>query len=139
MMLWSPRHLWEVIMAHGEHLSLGTARDKPARTVTDVRAALNFIRRQDTKPVFHSAALTGGDPKIFFDVEPHTVPILDMRQIAGTLSVDKEGFELLHHATAVDDLHDDDAIEAVYYPEIEALLRRKRFSDLRTIRTSFTS
>ncbi len=112
-------------MAHGEHLSLEEAGGNPARAITEIRAPLNFIRRQDTKPVFHSAALTGGDPKIFFEIEPHTVPISDMRQIAETLSVDKEGFELLNHTTAVDDLHDDDAIESVYYPEIEALLGRK--------------
>ena len=48
-----------------------------------------------------------------------------MREIADTLSVDQEGFELLNHSTAVEDLYDDDAIEQVYYPKIEALLRRR--------------
>ena len=102
-----------------------SSRAEPPRSVTDVRAPLNFIRRQDTKPEFHSAALTGGAIKYLFETETHTVPILDMREIAETLSVDREGFELLHHATAVDDLYDDDAIEQAYYPEIEALLRRR--------------
>ena len=36
------------------------------QAVADLRAPLNFIERQDTKPVFHSAALTGGDMKYFF-------------------------------------------------------------------------
>ncbi len=90
-----------------------------------VQAPLNFIRRQDTKPVFHSAALTSGAMKYFFDPESHTVPISDMREIAETLSVDREGFELLGHTTAVQDLYDDDAITQVYYPEIETLLRRR--------------
>lgn len=98
---------------------------KPAQSLTEIRASLNFIRRQETKPVFHSAALTGGEAKIFFDPEAHTVPISDMREIADDLSVDREGFELLHHTTAVENLYDDDAIEREYYPEIEALLRRK--------------
>ena len=101
------------------------SRAEPPRSVTDVRAPLNFIRRQDTKPEFHNAALTGGAIKYLFETEAHTVPISDMREIAETLSVDREGFELLHHATAVDDLYDDDAIEQAYYPEIEALLRRR--------------
>jgi len=118
-----------VIMARDEYLSQEEARAQPARSVTEISAPLNFIRRQDTKPVFHSAALTGGEPKIFFDTEAHTVLISDMRQIAQTLSVDKEGFELLRHTTAVDDLHDDDAIKTVYYPEIEALLCRKFGAD----------
>ena len=102
-----------------------SARAKPPRSFTEIRAPLNFIRRQDTKPVFHSAALTGGEAKIFFDQVAHTVAISDMRENAETLSVDREGFELLHHTTAVQDLYDDDAIDRVYSPEIEALLRRR--------------
>ncbi len=47
--------------------------------------------------MFHSAALTSGQSKFFFNPEAHTVPISDMREIAETLSVDREGFELLRH------------------------------------------
>ena len=92
-------------------------------TSADVHAALTFITPSDTKPVFHSAALTGGAPRVLFDTERHTVLIRDMRPLADALSLDREGFELLRHETAVSDLYDDDAIEHVYYPEIEALLR----------------
>ena len=34
------------------------------------------------------------------------------------------GFVLLRHGTAVADFYDDDQVERVYHPEIEALLRR---------------
>ena len=98
---------------------------KPPQPVTDISAPLNFIRRQNKKPVFHSSALTGGKPKYFYDTETHTVTISDMREIAEDLSVDREGFELLHHKTAVADLYDNDAVEQAYIPEIETLLRRK--------------
>jgi hypothetical protein len=93
------------------------------RTSADVRAALTFITRSTTKPVFHSAALTGGAPRVFFDTERHIVPIRDVRPRAGALSLEREGFELRRHQTAVSDLYDDAALEQVYYPEIEALLR----------------
>jgi hypothetical protein len=93
------------------------------RTSAEVRAALTFITPSDTKPAFHSSAYTGGAPRVFFDTERHTVAIEDMRPLAGALSLDHEGFELLRHETAVRDLYDDDAVEKVYYPEIEALLR----------------
>ncbi len=66
---------------------------EPPRSRQEARAPLNFIRRQDTKPVFHSAAFTGGEMKLFFDVEAHTVAIADMREIADPLSVDRQGFE----------------------------------------------
>jgi hypothetical protein len=92
-------------------------------TSADVAAALTFIVPSDTKPVFHSAAYTGGAPQVLFDTEPHTVTMRDVRPIADALSLDHEGFELLRHETAARDLYDDDAIEKVYYPEIEDLLR----------------
>ena len=110
-------------MNHNVSSALLTARSP--RPVAEISASLNFIRRQDNKPVFHSSALTGGKPKYFYDTEAHTVTISDMREIAENLSVDREGFELLHHATAVKDLYDDDTVERAYLPEIEALLRKK--------------
>jgi hypothetical protein len=99
--------------------STGAAR----RASTEVRASLTFITPSDTKPVFHSSLITGGAPRVFFETERHVVPIQDLRPLAGALSLDEEGFELRRHETAVRDLYDDDAIEKVYYPEIEALLR----------------
>ena len=110
-------------MNHNVSSALLTARSP--RSVTDITASLNFIRRQDSKPTFHSSALTGGKPKYFYEAEAHTVTISNMREIAEDLSVDREGFELLHHVTAVKDLYDDDTVKRAYLPEIETLLRRK--------------
>ena len=75
--------------------------------------------------MFHSAALTGGEIEYFFETEARRVDIADMREFAGRLTVDREGFELLRHATGVTNLYDDDAVERVYFREIEALLRRR--------------
>jgi len=104
---------------------VATERSPRAAASAAVEAPLTFIRRQTEKPVFHSAALTGGEPKLFFEVEDHTVPIADMRAVADTLSLDREGFELLDSPTAVEDLYDDEAVEGAYYREIEALLRER--------------
>ena len=53
---------------------------------------------------------------MLFDTERHAVLIQDMRPLADALALDREGFELLRHPTAVPDLYDDDAIERIYYP-----------------------
>ena len=98
----------------------------------DVVASLTFIVPQDAKPVFHSTALTGGTQRLFFETESIAVRIADMRPLTDDLSIDREGFELLCHRTAVADLYDDDAIENLYYPEIEALLNA-RFDADRTV------
>ncbi len=49
--------------------------------------------------------------------------IHDGRPLAGELSLDRQGFMLTRHDSAVADLYDDDAVRAVYYPEIERLLK----------------
>ena len=94
----------------------------PSNSGAEVRAPLTFIVPQDSKPCFHSSALTGGLPKVFFETEERMVTIRDMRPLADGLSLDRHGFELHHHETAVDDLYDDAAVEEVYRREIEALL-----------------
>ena len=113
-----------------ESSSAPASRRVPAGA--DVVAPLTFIVPQDTRPVFHSTALTGGTQKLFFETESIGVPIADMRPLAAGLSVDREGFELLNRPTEVADLHDDDEIENRYFPEIEALLN-ERFGADRTV------
>jgi hypothetical protein len=41
----------------------------------------------------------------------------------GRLSLDKEGFVLLHQPTAVTNFYDEEQIKTVYYPECECLMQ----------------
>ncbi len=106
-----------------------TAKDKATASGT-VEAELCFIVPQLKKPVFQSAAYTGGDPKIFFEVETRTVEITDIRNNSMQPTIEREGFELMVSPTAVADLNSDAAVANAYYPEIEALLK-KRFGATR--------
>ena len=106
-------------------VSLAPATTAPPLSAAITRAPLSFIRPQKEKPSFHSSAMTGGAPKVFFESEAHHVAIHDLRGIAEDLSLDREGFALCRHRTAVADLYDDAAVERAYLPEIEALLRRE--------------
>src|SRR3546814_6761244 len=99
--------------------------DSPFPAPFALRAALAFIRSQAAKPVLESAAFTGGAPRELFATENHTVPIHDLRPLAESLSLDREGFVLRHAPTAVADLYDDVAVETAYYAEIEALVKRE--------------
>jgi len=96
---------------------------------TEVRAPLTFIVPQDSKPYFQSSALTGGLPKVFFETEDREVTIRDMRRLADELSLDRHGFELRRHETVVEDLYDDAAVEAIYEPEVETLLKAATGAD----------
>ena len=56
--------------------------------------------------------------------ERRTVPIRDARPLAGELSLDRNGFVLVDHPTAVRDFFDPEELASVYYPEVEQLVKR---------------
>lgn len=53
----------------------------------------------------------------------HTA-IYDARPIADRLSLDVQGFVLLREPTTVANFYDPDGVRAVYYPEVETLVKR---------------
>ncbi|HET7366543.1 MAG TPA: CmcJ/NvfI family oxidoreductase [Burkholderiales bacterium] len=55
--------------------------------------------------------------------ERHRVEIANGRE-ARDLALDANGFVLVEHRTAVRDFFDPDELKRVYYPEVEALIRR---------------
>ena len=99
------------------------ASDAAVAREEDVRAELTFIVPQKSKPRFESAALTGSEPRIHFRTERREVTVRSMRPLADDLSLDREGFVLLRHGTAVEDLDDDRLVDTVYRRETEQLLR----------------
>jgi len=57
--------------------------------------------------------------------EAKKVTIGDGRALAGELSLDRNGFVLVRHPTAVRDFFDAEELKAVYYREIERLVREQ--------------
>ena len=55
--------------------------------------------------------------------ELHAVEVRDGR--AERLSLEQNGFELVEHRTAVQNFFDADQLKAVYYPEVERLIRER--------------
>lgn len=101
-----------------------TARGRAVARQGDdsVCAALTFIVRSGNKPAFQSAAYTGGEPRLFFDTERHTVSIRNLRGLAVRPTLDREGFELRPHASKVTDYYDDAQIRDVYQQEVISLV-----------------
>jgi hypothetical protein len=56
--------------------------------------------------------------------DPRTMPIADGRTHAGGFSLERNGFELVAHDTAMHDFFDKRELAAVYYPEVESLIKR---------------
>lgn len=88
-----------------------------------VTAELNYLAPTSGKPRTYAYDPPPGEPKSTNLPEPHQVPIFDGRLIAKNFSLDREGFELVRHPTAVKNFYDEAEIKRVYYPAVEAFMR----------------
>ncbi|MGK0169899.1 MAG: hypothetical protein ACI9W2_001622, partial [Gammaproteobacteria bacterium] len=73
------------------------------------------------KPQYYLYRPDGAPPPVPGN-DTRTVDIHDARALE-SLSVDTVGVELVHQQTAVSDFYDDEEVQRVYFPEIEALVR----------------
>ena len=56
--------------------------------------------------------------------EQRPMTVSNGRPLAGEFSLDKNGFEFIGHETKVEDFFDSEELKRVYYPEVEALVKR---------------
>jgi len=102
--------------AHAELL------DHPALNLPHVEADLHYLGHMTERPRNYTFDPPPGVPRSNIVSETHRVPIHDLRSIAAEISLDREGFELIGHRSAVRNFHDDEEVRAVYYPESERLI-----------------
>jgi hypothetical protein len=62
--------------------------------------------------------------KSVWPAEEHSMALTDMRPLQAELSIDRNGFALLDHTTAVKDFFDPAEVERVFYPEIVQLAKQ---------------
>jgi hypothetical protein len=62
--------------------------------------------------------------KSVWPAEEHIMTLTDMRPLQQQLSIDRNGFTLLNHVTAVQDFFDPAQVERVFYPEIIQLAKQ---------------
>ncbi|MGA2409919.1 MAG: CmcJ/NvfI family oxidoreductase [Candidatus Binataceae bacterium] len=94
------------------------------RGQVQTEGVLNYIVRGAEKPIYYAGQPPLGQPQHTGEFVARTVPINDARSFIGEISLDKQGFQLEPHQTAVVDFYDRDEVERVYYPEVEELLKR---------------
>ena len=88
-----------------------------------VTAELNYLAPTPGKPRTYAFDPPPGEPKTTNLPEPHLLPIFDARLISSDLSLDREGFALVRHPTAIRNFHDEAEIKRTYYPAVEAFIR----------------
>jgi hypothetical protein len=87
-----------------------------------VDAVLNFLKPMAERPHSLQYEPPPGVPQRNAEDAPHVVTIHDARPLAGQLSLDVEGFELLAAPTAFAAYDDDAAIRSFYYPKVQRQL-----------------
>ena len=97
----------------------------PAARIEDlphVDASLNYLLPMAERPRNYTFDPPAGIPRSNSAHESRTVPIHDARVIASDISLDREGFAVLHQPSAVRDFWNEDEVRRVYYPEVQRVI-----------------
>jgi len=89
-----------------------------------VQALLNYLADRSERPVAYQYEPPGGVPIRSARSVKESMTILNGRAVAKQLTLDRQGFELVNHETAVQDFYDDVEVKAVYYPELAELVKK---------------
>jgi hypothetical protein len=88
----------------------------------DIEAALNYIAAGIDRPRTYTFPAPEGAPATTVVNEPHRVTIRDLRALDSRPALDREGFALIRHATAVRDFGNESEVRERFYPEVEHAL-----------------
>jgi hypothetical protein len=97
--------------------------------LTGVRSEMNYLARTAGRPRTYTFDPPPGIPRTTVVNEPHIVLISDARPVLRNVSLDEEGFELVHHESTVRDFHSKQEVTSVYYPEAENILKQATGAD----------
>ena len=98
--------------------------DRAASSAVDARLHY-LVSRPTDKPAFYIRMPVPTPRRQGPQLGPRTMAIHDARGLAGELSVDAEGVELVTHGHDFADFYDPDAVRASYYPAVEQLVRER--------------
>lgn len=98
----------------------GSAADVPDH----VQAFLSYLADRSERPVAYQYEPPEGVPIRSVKSVKEPMTILNGRPVAGHLTLDRQGFELVHDETAVRDFYDDAEVKGAYYPEVAELVKK---------------
>lgn len=87
-----------------------------------VEASLTYLADAKVKPQTFNPPPGTGVPRRLGNYGQFRARIYDARPVAESLSLDREGFALTRHDTAVSDFYDEKQVRDIYYPEISRLV-----------------
>jgi len=92
--------------------------------VSRVEASLSYLDVTGEKPVTHMYKTENGTPQRTYQNVKHKMSILNGRAVNERLTLDEQGFALVHHPTATVNFYDEAEVRGIYYPEVERLVKQ---------------
>jgi len=90
-----------------------------------VEAPVNYLADLSIKPVTYNPPVGTGLSRREGNYQNFTVRVHNARPYVNELSLDRQAFILTKHDTKVRDFYDEAELKAVYFPEVEALIKRE--------------
>jgi hypothetical protein len=89
-----------------------------------VETSLSYLIDSSEKPFTYMYEPPAGVPAMSLRSNRYPASISNGRLILGDLSLDRQGFVLVNHDSAVRDFYDADEVRKLYYPEVEQLVKK---------------
>jgi hypothetical protein len=90
-----------------------------------IEASVNYLLDTGDKPFTFTGGPGSTDVRTGGTPDPHTVTINNGRLVPEGFMLERNGFRFVDHDTRMRDFFDEDEIARVYYPEMEALIKRE--------------
>src|SRR5689334_4431172 len=88
-----------------------------------VETTISYVAPMAERPYFFLYEPPGGTPWRNTKGDRRPTTIRDARTLSQPPSLDREGFALVRHVTAVNDLWNDAAVKTAYYREVEGRVK----------------
>ena len=88
-----------------------------------IRAELKFLADRSSPPVYVPSKGGGDQTRHLGNFQTRKVDIHNARVALPASDLDREGFMLLSHQSAVEDFYDDEALRGIYHGELSGLLK----------------
>lgn len=103
---------------------MATAMQQQKEQTPGIRATLYFTDPAGAPPIALVHQPGEGHDKRTGDYPPHEVTVHDGRAAPEPFTLDHDGFAFERLPTRVQNFYDEDEVKRVYYPEMDALLKR---------------
>ena len=88
-----------------------------------VNGVLNYLADRNDQPVTYTYQPPPGVAARSGNYAKYSVAIHNARALLSQLSLDRQGFAVAHQETAVANFYDEKEVRAVYYPEVEQMVK----------------